>query len=418
MVVHGILSEFADEASFLWFLRARAVNEPHYTLDDLARLDGRLEAHLDGLRVAGQAGWERCKDRFGSSNPADYFAPSVLAFERGVPDHIKAVLDAINNDPLKATATISALGWMTYGEAEPHITRLLASQSTFHRYIGIAASAVHRQDPGACLDRTLADTDLLLVTRALRAYGELGRTIRLNDFGLRSNLDDGDEGIRFSTAWTAALMGNSAAVEVLGRFVQPESPHGEIALNMALRRMEPAAAFSWQRHLAESSHTIRFAVIGAGIIGDPVLVPWLLEQMKTPALARIAGEAFTMITGADLEQEALGGLPVAGCEGGPNDDPLDSNVAMDADDNLTWPDVEAVVHWWKTNKGNFPDGIRNILGAPISGNQLRHVLKAGYQRQRAAAALELAILEPGQPLFEVRAPGGRQHELLRQMAAV
>ena len=32
----------------------------------------------------------------------------------------------------------------------------------------------------------------------------------------------------------------------------------------------------------------------------------------------------------------------------------------------------------------------------------------GYQRQRAAAALELAILKPGRPLFEVRAPGWRQ----------
>jgi len=40
-------------------------------------------------------------------------------------------------------------------------------------------------------------------------------------------------------------------------------------------------------------------------------------------------------------------------------------------------------------------------------------LKNGYQRQRAAAALELAILKPGRPLFEVRAPGFRQQQLLQ-----
>ena len=44
----------------------------------------------------------------------------------------------------------------------------------------------------------------------------------------------------------------------------------------------------------------------------------------------------------------------------------------------------------------------------MTPDSLRDVLKNGYQRQRAAAALELAIREPGKPLYEVRAPGFRQ----------
>jgi hypothetical protein len=40
---------------------------------------------------------------------------------------------------------------------------------------------------------------------------------------------------------------------------------------------------------------------------------------------------------------------------------------------------------------------------------------SNFQRQRAAAALELAILQPGQPLFEVRAPGFRQQQILLGM---
>ena len=39
--------------------------------------------------------------------------------------------------------------------------------------------------------------------------------------------------------------------------------------------------------------------------------------------------------------------------------------------------------------------------------------RIGRQRQRAAAALELAIRQPSQPLFEVRAPGFRQQTILR-----
>ncbi len=44
---------------------------------------------------------------------------------------------------------------------------------------------------------------------------------------------------------------------------------------------------------------------------------------------------------------------------------------------------------------------------PIDENFFR-----GNQRQRAAAALELALREPTQPLFEVRAPGKLQVERL------
>jgi len=44
---------------------------------------------------------------------------------------------------------------------------------------------------------------------------------------------------------------------------------------------------------------------------------------------------------------------------------------------------------------------------------LNHVLRTGYQRQRIAAALELAIHQPGIPLFETRAPGFVQQKLLQ-----
>ena len=64
------------------------------------------------------------------------------------------------------------------------------------------------------------------------------------------------------------------------------------------------------------------------------------------------------------------------------------------------------------NKDNFQTGTRYLCGKPISEQQCKHVLRYGYQRQRAAAAIELAMMNLGQPLFEVRAPGFRQQKLL------
>ena len=102
-----------------------------------------------------------------------------------------------------------------------------------------------------------------------------------------------------------------------------------------------------------------------------------------------------------------------GFEAGPTENPEDENVEMDPDENLPWPDQDLIKKWWSARQGNFAKGSRYLLGQPISTESLRLALKNGYQRQRAAAALELAILKPGRPLFEVRAPGFRQQQLLQ-----
>jgi len=404
----GIISQFADEAAFLWVLRSGAVGAPHFSLRDLMQLDERLEAHIDGLRVAGEAGWDISKNALDSKYAETIFPMAVMAFESGDEARIRSVLEAAGNDHKKARVLISALGWLPYEQAAPNIEHLLSEKSAFHRYIGIAASAAHRHDPGDHLDEAACDVHPLLIARALHAYGELGRSRELDNYMLPDLLTDSDDGIRFAAAWSASLAGISGAIEVLKDFVVPESPFSEKALNVVLRRMEQTAALSWQKQLAHSPGTIRSATISAGIIGDVALVPWIIEQMKTPALARVAGEAFTLITGIDNELEEMNGSPPEGFNAGPNDDPKDDNIAMDVDENLPWPNTELIADWWDKNKGNYPGGTRFILGKPVTVDHLRHILKTGLQRQRSAAALELAIIQPGRPLFAVRAPGCRQ----------
>lgn len=78
MVINEIVSQHAEEAAFLWLLRSNAVSAPHYSLKDLAKLDGRVEAHLDGLRVAGEPGWELCKAGLGNEENGEVFAASVM----------------------------------------------------------------------------------------------------------------------------------------------------------------------------------------------------------------------------------------------------------------------------------------------------------------------------------------------------
>ena len=181
---------------------------------------------------------------------------------------------------------------------------------------------------------------------------------------------------------------------------------------MALRRMNLANAHAWQQHLARNPQTARLAVIAAGIIGDPAGIPWLIEQMSIAPLARVAGEAFTMITGVDLAYDDLDTDKPEGFESGPTEDPNDDNVEMDPDERLPWPDSGLISSWWHKHASEFQTGVRHLLGKPITMDWMQQVLRIGRQRLRAAAALELAIMRPGEPLFEVRAPGFRQQEVL------
>jgi uncharacterized protein (TIGR02270 family) len=410
-IIESVVSRHAEEAAFLWLLRDRAVGQPHSLLAQVAALDDRLEAHLDGLRVAGDPGWGLCRAGLEEGDAGEVFAAALLAFESGKDDRVQEVLKFGTKSPKVSRGLVSALGWIPYEEAEKHIQRLHGTDSPILRRIGIAASVIHRRSPGRALDQALSHADPFLKSRALRAIGELGVLDWLPT--ARKNLTYEDERCRFEAAWSVALRGGDAnAVATLKTFAESSSPFRHRALQLALRRMELAVANAWRVKLARDPGQLRSAVIAAGVIGDPSAVAWLIEQMKVPLQARVAAEAFTMITGVDITQAPFAGEKPEGFEAGPTDNPEDENVQMDPDENLPWPNPGAVGQWWKDHQGEFSRGSRYLLGKAINVESLQEILRTGRQRQRAAAAIELAIKQRSQSLFEVRAPGLRQKKLL------
>jgi uncharacterized protein (TIGR02270 family) len=114
-----------------------------------------------------------------------------------------------------------------------------------------------------------------------------------------------------------------------------------------------------------------------------------------------------MITGVDLAEQDLEGPPPEGFDVGPGDDPQDENVLPDPDGDLPWPRVRMVGAWWESRKSFFASGKRYLAGREVSAGAVREVLAGGLQRQRAAAAVELVVLERNTPLVEVRSPAFR-----------
>lgn len=414
-VIPAIIEQHAEEAAFLWILRRHAVHAPHYKLKDLAKLDGRVEAHLDGLRIAGAEGWRFCEEGLRFGEAGEVFAAAVLALENRDMGKLEEVIAVAEQSPDSVAGLVSALGWVEPQRLSGCVRQWLSSHSSLRRYLGIAACAVHRVNPGAILDNLLRidKVPFQLQARALRAAGELKRQDLI--YEIRNQLRAEDIACRFWASWSAVLLGDRGeALEVLKAFVTTGSPFSERALPMALQVMHPEVSNSWLKGLAQYPERQRDVVIGAGLVGDPLYVPWLIKRMETPELARVAGESFSLISGVDIAYEDLEGERPEGFESGPNENPEDENVALDADEDLPWPDPKKIHAWWEAHKHHFQHGTRYLSGAPITEAQCRKILLEGYQRQRTAAALELALLHSEACLFEVRAPGWRQQRLLRQ----
>jgi uncharacterized protein (TIGR02270 family) len=127
------------------------------------------------------------------------------------------------------------------------------------------------------------------------------------------------------------------------------------------------------------------------------LVASLLDYLENPPLARRAANAISEVGGIRIEDDLEGTAPKDFATG-PNDDPNDDNVATDIDDDLPWPNATRVRAWWEKNQSRFQPATRYFLGKPITPDLLQATLQHGNQRQRTAAALELALTEPKQPL--------------------
>lgn len=81
--IAAIVDQHAEEAAFLALLRDYAVRAPHYDLEELAELDQRIEAHLDGLAIAGQAGHDALLEQLDAHAQGEAFALAVLAMQAG-----------------------------------------------------------------------------------------------------------------------------------------------------------------------------------------------------------------------------------------------------------------------------------------------------------------------------------------------
>lgn len=409
LILDDVIEEHAEEAAFLWQQREAAVRAPDYDIDDIAEADDRVEAHLDGLRIGGEKSWETSMD-LGWELAGEYFTAMSIAIRLSRADYADEILTAAEGNLEAARGIVSALGWVEPRLLNGLVKNLLLSDAPYRRMIGIGACAVHRVHPRTHLFNALQSDDTALLARALKAAGELGDIESLHQ--VKSHLEHPDNGCRFQAARTAVLLGDKSALRILSLFARSDNAYRRAAMNVVFRAMEPAAAQQFIKQLASDRSEVRYALIASGIQGDPVYLPALMRQFENEELARVAGEAFEMITGLNIFRESLEIIPEIPDQAAAEDVGDDDDEDLGEDLGLVVPDPAKMTPWYEKNKDRFLAGQRYLCGQPVSIESCRAILATGQQRQRQAAAIELVLAEPGRKLFETRAIGERQHRLL------
>ena len=416
-ILNDIVERHADEAAFLWQRHERSARSPLFDLQSLGAVDARLAANLEGLRVAGAEGLQIAVAAFDRATrdtkgpDGELFAAAYVAAE--LKDHLalsKLIVFA-QRGGRHERALVSALAWLEDPTARRVVSELLSNECppVLHR-LGIAASAARRQDPGVALGRALDTRDPELRACAYRAAGHLGRRDLLPALRLAArNPDDGD---RAWAAWAAVLLGDRGCLDILWAAV---GAHGDVQLpatDLAARVGETGKTAEKLTALSTSEQTLPAALVGAGALGDPSCIPWVLETIaRRPAFARSAASVYVTITGVKADPPLFVREPTR--------EPHDDEVALhlgDPNDDLPTPMSDELQAHWAIARSQFREGERYLGGRPLTPAWLRQCLREGLQPWRASAAIELSLGSADKLLFPVFAPQRLQKALLVQAA--
>jgi uncharacterized protein (TIGR02270 family) len=395
----AVLAEHATTTAFLWKLRERALRAPHYKLKHLARLDERLSAHVAGLRQGGAVALAIVQAEMEDANPGTVFGLTYLAFHCGDTRLMNQAIQVALAEPALRDPFVSALAWLPLARVLPALERLSTSEHAAVRRVAVSVYGVRRLKATRLLADALGAADAALKSRALRSAGETGCRDLLDR--VSRAVGEADPLCRLRAIEASAVLGSQNAAEAALDLAESAPEHADAALEICIRCSSLMMAKDVVRSLIGSGQ-MRRAISSVGALGDPLGVPWLLDCMNEPRHARLAGESFASITGADLAY--------LGLKQDPSD--LDAEDDLEADADLTWPNPVRVAEWWGRNSASFIGGRRYLGGRPIGPDGLAAVLRSGYQRDRRRAAFELARHRPDAILFPVDERADRQSRRL------
>ena len=303
------------------------------------------------------------------------------------------------------------MAWLPKSLTSEWALRFLHSKDLNHKYLAIAFYSIRRKNPGNILVELFQREDCVahqkLLVRLIRLVGELKLYSFANQVQKMANHELSD--VAFWANWTLVMLGEHKAALPLLNLIKLEPAFQQLGIATIFKVLPIAQARKWISEFSKQPEMLRMVIRAVGVLGDPHAVPWLIDKMNNFETAKIAGEAFSLITGIDLDRYELTIEPPEDIAMVPNDDSEDADVSLDEDENLPFPDVSKINHTWLRYRDRYKVGHRYLLGVEVTKNtsetieKLKELFEKSGQRQRHSTALTLALLDPQSPFINVKA---------------
>lgn len=419
-IIAPLVTRHAGDAAFYWSRHDDSVHSPLIGLIELIEFDRLLEAHLDGLRVAGEAGWAialSSLQRWRSSGEA--FVCALLALEApNAGERLKVVWGLVEADPARMLrGLISALAWVTPEERQTWVARWRVEGSPpALQVVAWRASRLglddEREGLRGHLQAALGSCHAPVRAAACRLAGELREYERLLPM-----LSDADEAVRAEAAIAQAPSNTLISASALWQCVMQQL-QVSASLTGRPRRDAEHRLGRWVRQLGPIvplghpgvAQLLQQLPVRLGLYfvlhhGDGALLPWVARQADHPDAARLAGWVWAALTGVDPEQAGLALLPTR------LDDGQVTRLTDDLDPGL--PDIDAAA----LQAAAVPPRTEQpcLWGGELNRERLLDVLRNGPQALRWIAAQRLRLA--GGPWFDCRAPARAQLLQLARLAA-
>ncbi len=290
-IVADVVRQHAEQAAFFWAQRDTLMLDDPPDLHVVAGVDRRLEANLDGLRIAGPAAWPFVVAAYEDfPEKGELFLYAWMAIEQGNGDRLAEAVEFGRQSQGDAHGLVGALAWHNPATIAPLVRDWIGAQDAFERFLGVSACLGHDVDPKQMLVRLVRDPDARVRAASLRLAGKLKRADLVRELAAR--LQDDNEKVRFWSAWALTELGSGdLASPELRKVAANGGAHALTALRSVVRAGPDQEVRAWMGGLLQKSETAALAVRGAGMLGDRTVLHWLIHQMRTPAMAPAAGAA-------------------------------------------------------------------------------------------------------------------------------
>lgn len=388
-----IVHEHLDEGAYLFTQWERALCSPLYTLPRLQRtVEARLLAHVDGLVVGGAPVRDGLLlPRLAGGGEGETFVAALALLSEGplqaqqqVVEALSAAQGATRRELIRAlqlqlpetlVTALQALLTHTRGTARAGALEVLAA----HRRLELQEVRAGLEDASEEVQR--------VALRALRsmglaglAQGQVGRYL-LSNFPAQT---ESGQQLQQAALEVVLVMGQGELLELAyavgqGRY-RFSLPWGE-GFRLLGARLGQRAVPMLEAVLAQKDQTALHgpALQGLGLTGALEAAEVCLWAMQEPGLTRVAGEAFALITGADLNSERLRmtPAPTQHTEGG-----LEEKFLGDPEEDLPLGQVEAVTRAWREVRMRWEPRKRYLCGHAESPTILAEVLRGGSMYRR------------------------------------